>query len=87
MMKLVVSLIFMAIATLAHADMRQSEELIHLSVRGMSWELQFPRQGWQVDQERLRQDSRACYYMFSDPNRQLNASFFIEPAEKILLPL
>jgi hypothetical protein len=82
MMKLLVSLIFMATATLAHADMRQSEESIHLSVPGIFWELRFPKRGWQVNQERGRQDGRACYYMFSDADRQLNASFFIEPAEK-----
>ena len=82
MTKLLAGLIFMTIATLAHADMRQSEESIHLSVRGIPWELRFPRQRWEVDQERVRQDGRACYYMFSDANRQLNASFFIEPAGK-----
>jgi len=82
MLKLLVTLIFMATATLAHADMRQSEESIHLSVSGILWELRFPSRGWQVHQERVRQDGRACYYMFSNTNRQLNASFFIEPAEK-----
>ncbi len=81
-MKLLVSLIFVATAILAHADMRQSEESIHLSVPGILWELRFPRRGWQVHQKRVRQDGRACYYMFSNANGQLNASFFIEPAEK-----
>jgi hypothetical protein len=82
MLKLLVTLILMATAALAHADMKQSDESIHLSVSGILWELRFPIQGWQIHQERVRQDGRACYYMFSNTNRQLNASFFIEPAEK-----
>lgn len=82
MVKVFLSLIFMATATLTYADMRQSEESIYLSVSGIHWELRFPRQGWQVEQERIRPDGRACYYMLSNANTKLNASFFIEPAEK-----
>jgi hypothetical protein len=82
MLKILVTLIFVATAALTHADMKQSDESIHLSVSGILWELRFPIQGWQIHQERVRQDGRACYYMFSNTNRQLNASFFIEPAEK-----
>jgi hypothetical protein len=62
--------------------MKQSDESIHLSVSGILWELRFPVQGWQVHEERVRHDGRGCYYMFSNENKQLNASFFIEPAEK-----
>jgi hypothetical protein len=82
MLKLFVTLIFVATATLAQADMRQSEESIHLSVSGILWEIRFPDRGWQIHQERVRQDGHACYYMFSNTSKQLNASFFIEPAEK-----
>jgi hypothetical protein len=82
MMKILVSLIFVAAATLVHAEMRQSEESIHLSVPGILWELRFPKQGWQAQQERLTQNGRGCYHMFSNANTHLNASFFIEPAEK-----
>ena len=82
MMKLLVSLIFVATATLAHAEVRRSEESIHLSVPGILWELRFPKQGWQAQQERLTKDGRGCYHMFSNANTHLNASFFIEPAER-----
>jgi hypothetical protein len=64
------------------SDMRQSEESIYLSVQKVPWELLFPKRGWQLQQERQRQDGLACYYMFSNTNTQLNASFSIEPAEK-----
>jgi hypothetical protein len=86
MLKLIVTLILMATATLAYADMKQSEESIHLSVSGILWELRFPSRGWQIHQERVRQDGRACYYMFSNTHGQLNVSFFIEPAEKCRTP-
>ena len=82
MMKLLLSLIFVAAATLAHAEMRQSEESIHLSVPGILWELRFPKEGWQAQQERVTQNGRGCYHMFSNANTHLNASFYLEPAEK-----
>ena len=64
------------------SDMRQSEESIYLSVQKVPWELRFPKGGWRIQQERVRPDGGACYYMFSNTSTQMNASFFIEPAEK-----
>jgi hypothetical protein len=81
-MKLLVTLIFVAAAALAHAEMRQSDESIHLSVPGILWELRFPKQGLQPQVERITQNGRGCYHMFSNSNTHLNASFYIEPAGK-----
>jgi len=86
MTKLLVSLIFLGAATLAHAEMRQCDDSIHLSAPGISWELRFPRQGWQAQQERITLGGRGCYHMFSNANTHLNASFFIEPVERCKTP-
>ncbi len=82
MAKLLMCLIFVTTATLAQAEMRQSEESIHLSVPGALWELKFPKQGWKLTRERVTQNGHTCYYTFSNANMQLNASFIIEPADK-----
>ncbi len=76
-MKVLLSLVFMVAATLVYADMRHSEDSVHLSVPGGPWELRFPKRGWELKQEHGRPDGRAYYYMFSNANTQVNASFFI----------
>lgn len=81
-MKFLLCLLFTVISTLAYADMRQSEEAIYLSAPNTPWELRFPKGGWQLKQERQRQDGLAYYYMFSDSKNQMHSSFYIEPAEK-----
>ena len=80
--KRLLCLLIFASATLAHADMRQSGQAIYLSTPNTPWEIKFPKDGWQLQLERRRQDGLAFYYMFSDVKTKLNASFYLEPAEK-----
>jgi hypothetical protein len=82
MMKRLLCLLFLATTTLAYADMRKSEQAIYLSAPNTPWEIRFPKHGWQLQQERRRQDGLAFYYMFSNPKTKFNVSFYIEPAEK-----
>ncbi len=82
MIKRLLCLLVFASATLAHADMKQSGQIIHLSTSNTAWEIRFPKDGWQLQQERRRQDGLAFYYMFSNLKTKLNASFYLEPAEK-----
>ena len=82
MIKRLLCLLILANSALAHADMRQSEQAIYLSTPNTPWEVKFPKDGWQLQQERRRQDGLAFYYMFSNLKTKLNASFYLEPAEK-----
>ena len=81
-MKFLFCLLLTMTTTFAFADLRQSEETIYLSAPDTPWELRFPKRGWQLQQERQRQDGLAYYCMFSDPKTLMHASFYIEPATK-----
>lgn len=82
MIKKLLCLLIFAFVTLAHADMRQSGQIIYLSTPNTPWEIGFPKEGWQLQLQRRRQDGLAFYYMFSNIKTKLNASFYLEPAEK-----
>ena len=82
MRKFLVCLLFVTTTAVAHADMRLSKQAIYLSGPNTPWQMRFPKNGWQLDQERRREDGLGFYYMFSDPITKMNLSFYIEPAEK-----
>lgn len=82
MKKYLLCLFFFAVATMASADMRQSEEGILLSAPKAPWELRIPQGAWQLQEERRSEDNLAYYWMLSDPQTMATVSFFIEPAEK-----
>ncbi len=64
------------------ADLSEADGMIGITAQGVGWALRFPAQGYTLSHERHRRDGRGQYYMFTNDRTGLNASFFIEPAEK-----
>lgn len=73
---------FAAMASIAQADVRIRDETNAVSMPYATWELRFPGKGWILEQQKKASDGGQYYYMFSNPQRRLVASFYLEPAYK-----
>jgi hypothetical protein len=77
---LTVTLASLAVAGLAHADVKKDGKDYVLTTTNCPWELRFPRGKWKIGIKQL--EGGQSYVLFNDDKSQLTVSFYIEPASQ-----
>jgi hypothetical protein len=57
------------------------EKRVGFTVAAAPWTLTLPKDGLVLQQRQLKPDGRAAYFLLIDKKREINISFFIEPAK------
>ena len=82
-MKKITCLVLLAIVILSCASSKyltKTDDSYRITSDHFSWSMSFPEEGLKQEQEKIRPDGKAIYYMFTNKSTGLNASIFIEPA-------
>ena len=80
--RLITVLTFLVISVPVYADLSQENGVIAISSRAVNWGLQFPAGDLQLKMQRHSPDGNDHYYHLSSSKSGLDASFYIEPAQK-----